>query len=164
MSFFAINLVLAFVWGALSGMSLPNLLLGFAIGFLALALSQRFIRSGDYIRSSGAALRLLVLFFKELVIANLRLARDVLRRDPRFSPAFLRVDVSNLRPWQTTTLAALVSLTPGSITIDVTRSGHALVFHTLYARQPEQARQSVCAFAAILVRIGSRAPEPGSRR
>ena len=40
--------------------------------FAALALTQRFVRSGDYVRSTLAAIRLLILFLKELVVANVQ--------------------------------------------------------------------------------------------
>jgi multicomponent Na+:H+ antiporter subunit E len=92
-------------------------------------------------------------FLVQLVTANLRLARDVLRRRPAFAPAFLRVNVSDLHPVQSALLAAMVSLTPGSLTVDVCDDGRTLIVHTVYAGDPERARQSIRALADMIARI-----------
>jgi multicomponent Na+:H+ antiporter subunit E len=162
MSFFAVNLLLSFVWAALVGVELRNLVIGFVIGFLVLVVSRPFVGSGAYVTSSMAIVRLTVIFLVEFGKANLRLAADVLRRQPRFRPAFLRVDVSDLGPAEVTLLAALVSLTPGSITVDAIQEGRVLVVHTVYAHDVEAARRSIRAFADLINRVGRGARvEPG---
>lgn len=154
MSLLAVNLVLALVWALLIGMSLTNVVIGFVIGFVLLAASQPLLPSGRYVRSGLAVVTLVLLFARELVVANLKLARDVLRRQPRFEPAFLRIEVTDLGPAQTALLAALVSLTPGSITVDISADGGTLFVHTVYAAQPEEARRSVRGLADAIRRAG----------
>jgi multicomponent Na+:H+ antiporter subunit E len=154
-SFFAINLLLAFVWTALVGLGFGNFLVGFVLGFLVLVLGRPFLGCQAYVRSTLAAARLLQVFALDLLRANLRLAQDVLRRRPRFEPAFLRIDTSDLGPAESAFLAALVSLTPGSISVDVSHDGRALYVHTVYAHDPEDARRAVRALADLIGRIGT---------
>lgn len=161
MNYFATNLLLAFIWAALRGVDLGNLALGFLLGFLILTFGQPFVGSGGYVRAVLAALHLALVFLFELVTANLRLARDVLRIRLPFQPAFLRVDVPELSANQVAVLAALVSLTPGTLTIDVV--GEAVVVHTVYAHDPEAARRSVRRMAELIRRCGG-GPAPVARQ
>jgi multicomponent Na+:H+ antiporter subunit E len=154
-SYFAVNLMLAFVWASLMGISFGNFVLGFVLGFVVLALSRPFVGSAGYVRSGLALLRLSVVFLEELVRANLRLARDVLRRKPQFAQAVLRIQVPDLGPGQAAFLGALVSLTPGSITVDISADGKTLFVHTVYARDPEVARRAVGDLAFLIRQIGA---------
>jgi multicomponent Na+:H+ antiporter subunit E len=168
-TFFAVNLLLAFMWAALQEMSLGNVVVGFLVGFGILALARPFVGSGGYVRSGAAFVTLVTVFLYELVVANLRLARDALRPEPRFRPAFIRVDLSDLSSNQAVLVAALVSLTPGSITVDAGVEGTEIIVHTIYAHDVEGSRRSVRRLADIVRRIGHAgraptAPEARSRR
>ena len=112
-------------------------------------------RHGDDVRRGflvllHVLLLLLATFLVALVAANVRLARDVLRRRPHFTPAFLRVDLPALGRSGASLLASLVSLTPGSITVDLNEAGDQLYLHTVYAPDPEEARRSVLALARLV--------------
>jgi multicomponent Na+:H+ antiporter subunit E len=147
MSYFAVNLLLAIIWTLLLGVSLGGLLLGFVIGFVVLMLSQPLVGSGRYVRAVMAVLVLIGAFLWEFALSNLRLATDVLRRRPRFTPAILKVAIPDLAPGQKALLAALVSLTPGSISLDIPDDGSVLFVHTVYGRDAQAARDGVRAFA-----------------
>lgn len=155
MSFFGINLQLAFVWAALWGVSLASLVTGFGVGFIVLALAQRLVGSKSYVQSGLGVARLAFVFTASLVASNLRLARDILRPRPRFASALLAVDVTDLSPSQVTIVSALISLTPGSITVDVADDGSRIFVHTLYAGDPEGARKELRAMATLVKRAGS---------
>lgn len=157
MSYFAINLLLALIWMSLQGVSLVSLVSGFLLGFLVLMLSRPFIGSGPYVRAGLASIRLAVVFLRDLVQANVRLAGDVLRREPRFHPALLRVEAGDLGPAQVTLLGALVSLTPGSVTVDVT-DDHTLYVHTVYGHDATEARAEVRRLAALIREAAGAAP------
>lgn len=159
MTFFAVNVLLAAVWVLLVGASLGNLLVGFAVGFLVLAVSQPLTGSARYVRSVVGLLRLLLHFHTMLIVANVRMARDVLRRRPRFHPAFLRIEVPDLSVTQAVVLANLISLTPGSLTVDTDAQGDVLFVHTLYAGDADAARREMRRLAD-LIRAASGVEEP----
>ncbi|HCF58530.1 MAG TPA: hypothetical protein DFS52_11120 [Myxococcales bacterium] len=162
MSYLALNLMLMVVWMFLSDGGIGGLLVGFAVGYLVLVLARPFVGGHSYVRALPGALWLLVVFAFELVRASLRLAWDVLRPRPNFEPAFIRLEATDLSPLQTVLFSALVSLTPGSVAVDIDDSSDALYVHALYAQDAERARDNMRMFAR-LIRRASGAPVPGRR-
>jgi len=148
MKYLAANFALAVLWSLLLGEG-DQLLAGFLAGYLVLVLARPFLRCERYVRAVPGALRLAGHFVVQLIVANLRLARDVLRPSPPFAPAFLKIETHALTRAQTVLLANLVSLTPGSITVDVLDE-RTLYVHTLYAADEPRAIASVQRFARLI--------------
>lgn len=73
----------------------------------------------------------LLYFVIEVLRANVRLARDVLAPHPRFDPALIRLDVGGMQRWEILLLAQLISITPGSLIVDMPRDDTLLV-HLMY--------------------------------
>jgi multicomponent Na+:H+ antiporter subunit E len=145
MSTAAVNLLLAVIWILLQAdFSLTGLLTGLAVGFLAIAVA----REGSYARSFVSLVRLCALFAWELLVANLTLARDILRPSPAFQPGLVRVDVEDLGESGSALLSNLISLTPGTLTIDTGEHGQPIYVHTLYARDPAEVRRQILQLAA----------------
>ncbi|WP_437777361.1 Na+/H+ antiporter subunit E [Sorangium sp. So ce1097] len=161
MSPLAQNLLLALAWVCLTGdFSLRGLLIGAFLGFLGLTFGQRAPRGRRYTRAVRGSLRLLGSFLWQLVLANLQLARDVLRRELPFRPQLLRLDVRDLGRTQVVLLGNLISLTPGTITVDAEDDGATLLVHTLYAADAEAVRSDLRALAELIVRASGSAPPP----
>jgi multicomponent Na+:H+ antiporter subunit E len=73
------NLLLALAWVAATGVfSFNNLIVGFILGFVALYVSRRVVGSPGYFDKVGKVIGLLAFFVWELILANLRVAHDVL--------------------------------------------------------------------------------------
>jgi multicomponent Na+:H+ antiporter subunit E len=162
MSDLALNALLAVLWMLLhASFTMATLAVGFLIGFVAIVFARCLERRGD-IHAAIGILHLCGVFLVELVLANLTLARDILRPVPAFQPALLRIGVTGLSPSKAVVLAEIVSLTPGTITVDMVDDGRAIYVHTLYARDPADVRRAIERFAHMLRRIGgSRLPREG---
>lgn len=144
MKLFLINILLAISWSALTGnASLANFLVGFAIGFGALALSPLQAGRGDYFRRLPRVLRLLGVFLMELVVSGLRTTREVLSPVRRSRPRVIRVPITLRGRDQVLLLSQLVSLTPGSLVLDVSPEADALYVHTLFAGDPDAFRREL---------------------
>jgi multicomponent Na+:H+ antiporter subunit E len=167
MGYFPLNLVLALVWMLLTGgFTLGNLLIGFAVGYGGLVLARPFVGSGRYVRSVQGSTKLVVVFLSELVLANILLARDILRPVPPFRPGFLAFDVRDLTPVQTVLLANMISLTPGTLTVDTDDLGETLYVHGLYADDPERFRRGLRSFSDLIRAASGHEPlsHPGDER
>ncbi|WP_437589058.1 Na+/H+ antiporter subunit E [Sorangium sp. So ce1000] len=161
MNHLALNLLLAIVWALLHvEFSLGRLVVGFLVGFGAIALTERALGRSLYARAAAGVLALAWSFVKELVLSNLTLARDILRPRPVFHPAFVRLDVRALSPVQTILLASLISLTPGTLTVDVGLEEQALYVHSLYARDPAELRGRLRRFVRLIQRAAGRGLPP----
>lgn len=141
MTFLAMNILLAIAWSALWGSFSPiDLLGGFAFGFVGLWSARRLVGSeGDtrYFRALPQAVVLAVYFIKELIKSCLMVARDCISRRPRLHPAIVRMPIGPKSDLEIFILANLITLTPGTLTLDVAEDKSVLVIHSIYAEDPE---------------------------
>jgi multicomponent Na+:H+ antiporter subunit E len=139
------NVMLALAWVAITGsFTAVNFGLGMAIGFVALMVSQRIPGVPRYTRRSWKVLTLSAFTAKEIVMANVRVTRDLFGVK-RTRPAIVRVPIRATTDAEVTLLAALVTLTPGSTAIDVAPDGTSMLVHVtnLPAGGVEEAIRSV---------------------
>lgn len=137
MRFLAWNLVLALGWCALQGqLSVPDLVIGFAVGYLALRVPARDTPTRYF--HKGRELVSFALFFASDVLASaLRVAYDVLTPTHHMRPAILGVPLDASTDAEITLLSALISLTPGSVVLDLSDDRRTLFVHFLYVDDPE---------------------------
>jgi multicomponent K+:H+ antiporter subunit E len=103
-------------------------------GLLGLAvpiLTQRFRATCLPVRRLDVALRLAGLFAFDVVAANLAVARAVLGNMARIQPRFVRVPLDIEDEVATALLAALVTLTPGTVSVAIDASARTLTVHVL---------------------------------
>jgi multicomponent Na+:H+ antiporter subunit E len=174
MSMFLLNILLAVTWGMATGQfTLPNLTLGFALGYLILRFAQRLLGPSPYVAKVPQVLRFALRYLWELFLANLRVAYDVLVPGAFAGPGGVRGTAPGLHPLATdpgggiassfpdslraplaaesyvcpgvvaipldartdteiTLLANLITLTPGSVSLDLSEDRRVLYVHAMY--------------------------------
>lgn len=144
MSTLVLSLILGLLWMAVGGsFTLADFLLGFALSAFSLRLVRREI-GHDRIRVRPAAAVLLAcLFAKELVLSALRVARTVLKRDMDLKPGIFAYPLALRRDGEIALLANLITLTPGTLSVDVSDDRQTLYVHALDCRDPEGARRDI---------------------
>lgn len=141
---FAINLVLAVVWQALTGgFSLSGLLIGFAVAYVVLWLLQPLFGRSRYCRQLFDVLLLAGFFLYELVVSSVRVAWHVLLPAPKSRPGIVAVPLETCTDTEIAVLANLVSLTPGSLSIDVSDDRRTLLVHAMFVDDPELERLQI---------------------
>lgn len=90
-----------------------------------------------------ALLRFLPIYLREMTVSNLRVARDALRREPRFTPGFVEVSLKGYDPIQRWEAACLISMTPGTLSVDLEDNSDMLLVHALYLAEPERTRDEL---------------------
>ncbi|MFQ5882046.1 MAG: Na+/H+ antiporter subunit E [Candidatus Methylomirabilales bacterium] len=140
--------LLALVWCFLSGaISLANFLMGLLVGSLILSLFRPFFPW----RPSPVRLRRRVLpflrytcrFLFEVVKANLQVAALVLHPKMPIRPGIIAFATRHRSPLGTTMLANSITLTPGTLTMDLSPDGQTLYIHTLDISHPEEVREGI---------------------
>jgi multicomponent Na+:H+ antiporter subunit E len=131
---YVFNLMLMLAWGAITGLfSLGNLAVGFVLGYLIIAFTltgeERFAK---YVRKVPRFGLFIGYFFKALVMSNLRVAYDVLTPTHLMKPAVIRMPLEARTPGEITVLANLISLTPGTLSLDVDEDANILYVHVMY--------------------------------
>lgn len=84
----------------------------------------------------GAAAGFLVRFLWDVLVANLRVAGLVLGPRARLRPAFFVVPLDVEHPYVVALLAAVVSLTPGTVSADLDPAARTLLVHGLDVDDP----------------------------
>ena len=138
-----LNAFLALAWAAIMGdLSVVNLLVGFALGYVVLWFARRAERA-TYFSRVYRVLRFAIHFVSELVVATLRVAVDVVTPQHLVKPAILAVTVDTESDAETTLLANTISLTPGTLVLDVSPDGKTLYVHVMYADDVEKVRNDI---------------------
>lgn len=134
------NLVFALGWCAITGhLTVVNLLIGLVIGYFALRPPTGSEEQPRYFRKLRQAVEFALFFAKELSLSTLRVARDVLTLRPRMRPAVLAVPLDAETDAEITLLANLITLTPGTLTLDLSPGRRTLYVHKMFVDDPETA-------------------------
>ncbi|HUG47191.1 MAG TPA: Na+/H+ antiporter subunit E [Candidatus Limnocylindria bacterium] len=138
------NLLLALVWGAMTGdFSLANLSVGFLFGFVVIFASQRVMGQPAYASRVLTVVSFLLFYLRELVLANVRVAIDVVTPRLRARPGVVAVPLDARTDAEITLLANLMTMTPGSLTLDVSDDRRVLYVHAMYVGDPEDFRRHI---------------------
>ena len=141
---FAANLSLALVWVAMSGtFDVLNLALGFGFGFVVLLLLQRVTGRSTYFSKSLLLLRFTIFYVVEIVRANIEVAIDVATPSSRARPAIVAVPLDAETDAEITLLSNLITMTPGSLAIDVADDRSVIYVHSMFVDDPDEFRRTI---------------------
>lgn len=128
-----IHLAIACLWLFLAETpALSDFVIGLVVGFILLMILPDALGSREYVRRSLALLRFFCIFAGEFLKANFEVARIVLTRPARSIRAgFFFYDVRELTKLETLILAHLISLTPGSTSVEIHEDSGRILVHAL---------------------------------
>ncbi len=142
---FLINVLLALAWGAVTGsFTAQNLLFGFFVGALALLIIREQTGAIGYLRRTVRVLQLVWLFLYELALSGIRVAKIVLTpgRMP-LNPGLIGYPLQVTRDFEITMLANLITLTPGTLSVDVSDDRRTLYIHALDVPDADALRRDI---------------------
>jgi multicomponent Na+:H+ antiporter subunit E len=139
-----LNAALALVWAAITGNFSPgNLIAGLALGYLTLYAVRRAFGPSSYFAKVQQVLSFTGFFLWDLLRANLRVAYYVLNPRLTMQPRVVEVPLEACSLQEVTVLANVISLTPGTISLDVSKDGRYLYIHFMHAPDADQARREI---------------------
>lgn len=129
---FLLNLLLAITWVALTGeYEAGNFAMGFVLAFLVLRLTQHSNTAVNYVKRVRLLIFFIGFFLKELVIASLRVVVLVLSPTMKMQPAVVAVPLEVTSEAAITMLGNLITLTPGTLTLDVSIDHSTMYVHAM---------------------------------
>jgi multicomponent Na+:H+ antiporter subunit E len=139
MSIFGINMGLAFAWAALTGsFSFVNLVIGYTLGYAALWLAQPlFAEPSTHFTRSWSVLRLIAVFLWELVISSIQVVWDVLTPEHKSIPRIVEMPLDVRSEFGILIITNFISLTPGTLSLDVSPDRRKLFVHAMFADDPD---------------------------
>lgn len=135
---FLLNILLMLIWVLLTGSyALVNFTFGFLLSFGILWIIGRSTGDDRYFTLIFKLIGFVFFFLYELTKANLEVAYDVITPKFHMKPGIVRIPLDAQTDTEITLLANLISLTPGSLSLDVSADRKVLYVHAMYISDKE---------------------------
>jgi len=135
---FLMNVLLALAWVALTGQfSLSNFFFGYALSFVIMLVYVKEKESRKYFLRIPRLIGFVFYFLFELVKANIQVAYDVVTPPFYMRPGIVAYPLSARSDLEITLLANIISLTPGSLSLDVSDDKKVLYIHAMYIKDKD---------------------------
>ena len=144
MNLLALNIFLAIGWASLIGsFSLGSLATGFVVGYVALWVARPLFGENTYFLRVYRVVRLAALFLYELLVSSLRVAWDVVTPAHLSKPGIIAMPLDAKGDTEILLVASLISLTPGTLSLDVSPDRKTLYVHGMFVEDPEALKQEL---------------------
>ncbi len=139
------NLMLTFVWVALTGnFQWANYVFGFILSFSIMWVTRIGAEgSRKYFKLMPLAVSFIFFFLYELIKANIQVAYEVMTPKLNMQPGIVMVPLDVETDLEITLLANLITLTPGTLSLDVSADKKVLYVHSMYVADKEQFIQGI---------------------
>ena len=125
------NILLALVWCLLQGsIDLPSLAVGFILGFLVLRIAVG--PAPRYFSKPRQVLDYFLIFLREMVVAQLRVAYDVATPRHKSNPGIIGLPLDARTDTEIAFFACILCLTPGTMVLEVTPDRRILYLHVMF--------------------------------
>jgi multicomponent K+:H+ antiporter subunit E len=130
---------LALVWVALvNELSAGAVVMGVLVGVLLPIATQPFWPDRPLLRRPLKVLAYLGVVIHDIILANIQVAKLILfRRNDALRSAYVTIPLEIRSPEAITILAGTITMTPGTVSADVSADGRALLVHGLDVPDPE---------------------------
>jgi multicomponent Na+:H+ antiporter subunit E len=139
-----INIALAMIWAAMTGeVTAGNLAVGFMLGYAILVLQQVVVGKSTYYHKVNRTSVFLLYFLMELLLSSLRVAAAALfpRRFTR--PGIVAIPLDAKTDIEIVLLASVVTLTPGTLSLEVSGDRSTLFVHCMFLEDPDRIRREI---------------------
>src|SRR5699024_4135271 len=131
---FLLNLFIAFLYVFLKDeqvFHIDTFITGFLIGSLIVFVMRRFYGGRFYLHKLLSVTKLLLIFVSEIMQSSYVVIRHILSPKINIEPGIFKYTTVLRGDWQVTTLALLLTLTPGSVVMEVTEDGTGFYIHAM---------------------------------
>lgn len=142
-------------------LAIGHLILGFILASVIAAYAPRFDQPPLRIRRLPTLLAYGALLLWDIVRANLTVARQILGPLHTLRPTFLEIPLNATHPLVVSLFASTITLTPGTVSCELSADGRVLRVHALHSADP--AADIVALKARYEVRLMAIFEDPRSR-
>lgn len=97
----------------------------------------------EYIIKIGRLIFFILVYIFGLVKANLLIARDILSLNPKMKPGIIRISMDARSSHEILALANLISMTPGTLSMDVSPDRRYIYVHCMYLYDKEKVKSDI---------------------
>ena len=124
------NLFIAFLWMLLQdSWSVLTFFAGYLVGLFILFLLRRYMENEFYPISVLNVVNLVLVFIHELFVSGIVVAKQILQPRLNLAPGIFMLETDLVGDVEVTLLALLITLTPGSVVIEISSDNKRLYIH-----------------------------------
>lgn len=144
MNLFLLNLFLALGFSAVRGQfTLTGLLTGFSVGYLALWITKPLYPQATYFVRVPRVLHLAGYFIYQLIVSNFRVMWEVMTPRHSSRPGIIGIELNARTDLEIMLVANMISLTPGTLSLDLSDDRRVLYVHFMFLDDPAAARKEI---------------------
>lgn len=135
---FLLNIAIALLWMLFQDenqFQFMTFVEGYVVGIAILFLMHRFFGDRFYLSRVFAVIKLVLLFISELLHSSYFVLKQILRPKIKIQPGIFRYETDLSGEWEVPLLAMLLTLTPGSVVMEVVPEGNAFYVHAMDIEQ-----------------------------
>ena len=140
-----LSTVLALVWVLMSNTpSINAIVFGVFLGLVIPIATAAFWPNRPKLKSPRMILEYFLIVLWDIVVANVIVARTILfKRNEDMRPNWVEIPLELRTPEAITALAGTITLTPGTLSADLSVHGKSLLVHCLDAPDPDAVRDEI---------------------
>ena len=139
-----LNIFLALAWVALTGgLSTENFFVGFVVGYAVIWLTRDAIGARGYATKVPRVIMFGFYFLGLFARSSLRITAEIITPRNTMRPAIIAVPLDASTDVEILILSSLITLTPGSLSLDVSSDRRYLYVHEMYVTDPEHVRSEL---------------------
>ena len=128
-----LSVTLFVAWLLLNGVSTGHVALAAVLALAIPLLTERFRPDHPRIRNWAAVVRLVFVVLWDIVVSNVQVALLILGPERRIAPRFVWLPLDVRDPHAIASLAGIITMTPGTLSADLTDDRRHLLVHALNA-------------------------------
>lgn len=133
-----LSVVLLITWLLLNNsLALGHIMLGTFVAFLIPVFTRVLWPRTARIHRPDLVLRLVGAVLWDIVRANIEVTAQILGPSKKLRPRFVRLPLELCNDYAITTLASVISLTPGTVTADIATDRKSLLIHCLHVNDED---------------------------
>lgn len=136
-----LNLFIAFLWMTLideDELRFSTFFAGFLVGIGIIFFMHRFFGTHFYLRRLYSSFKLLLIFISELTQSSIVVLNQILSPTLKIKPGIFKYETILKSDVEVTMLSLLLTLTPGSVVMEVAPEGNLLYIHAMDVEQSRE--------------------------
>jgi len=134
-----LTILLAVVWTLLQNdVSAGMVVFGVILGIIIPLITAAWWPDRPHGFRMGKMISYAIMVLWDILVANIQVAKIVLFvPNAKLTPAWIVIPLDLKQPEAITVLAGTITLTPGTVSADLSDEGHSLLVHTLHTDDPD---------------------------
>jgi len=154
---FVLNIFIAVLWTLINDESefqLTTFVYGYIVGMGIVFLMRRLFGGRFYLARPYALVKLVLIFARELFSSSILVLSQILSPKVNYEPGIIKYETKMRGEWEITAISLLLTLTPGSVVMEVTEDESHLYIHAMDVDQSkEMLLKSLTSFEKAIMEV-----------